>query len=143
MRFSRRQTLAFGVVAGLAGIGGAFAATRKRGIASHTLDVIAEVYGPEVATQDAARDFALTYEAFVLEKGLQGRAVQTAYRFGLQHLPAIGARLSRIDDSVIDKFAQSTNVILAVERGEPLVFVGLFHPYETPCLNQLSAHAIS
>lgn len=140
MRFTRRRTLALGAFAGAA-LGLGLAARPGRGVASHALDVIREVFGPEFSSQEAAREFAQVYQAFVLEKGLSGRAVHLAYRFGLQGLPVLGTRMSRIDDSVIEKFATSTNVILAAERGEPLVFTGLFHPYETPCLNQLSADA--
>jgi hypothetical protein len=141
MKLTRRQTLTMGVVAGAAGIGLGLKATTGRGIGAHALAVIREVYGPEFAQQDAALAFARDYEAFVLEKGLSGRAVDLSFRLGFQRLPAVGPRLDRIDDSVIDKFATSTNVILAAERGEPLIFVGLYRPYDTPCQSQLSAQA--
>lgn len=137
MRLTRRQTLALGAAIGLAA-----AATAGRGVAAHTLDVIREVYGPEFADQPAAHEFARAYEAFVLEKGLPGRMVHLAYRLGADRIGPVGRRLGRIDESVIDKFATSTNVILAAERGEELVFVALFHPYETSCMNQLGVQAL-
>lgn len=141
MRLSRRNVLFFAI--GAAGAGIAYRAIGEHGIAAHALDVISEVYGPEFAAQDAAHDFAEAYEAFVLKKGVPGRLVDAAYRFGLQNLPYVDGRLKRIDASVIEKFAMSTNVILAAERGEPLVFVSLFHPYQAACMNQLGASAIS
>jgi len=141
MRLSRRKILALGV--GAAGAGLTYGAIGGHGVAAHALDVISDVYGPEFAEQEAAHEFARAYETFVLEKGVPGRLLDVAYRFGLQNLPYIDGKLSRIDESVIDKFAMSTNVILAAERGEPLVFVALFDPYQASCLNQLGAPASS
>ena len=144
MKLTRRQTLLFGAAAGTTGVAGALLrGSGPGGVAAHTLDVIARVYGPEFAAQDAAIEFAGVYEDFVLEKGLKGRLLNAFYRLGLENLPLVRDRLEAIDQSVIDKFATSTNVILAWETGVPLVFVALFHPYVTPCSNQLSAQAIS
>jgi hypothetical protein len=144
MRFTRRQTLLFGAAAGAAGLAGAtLRGAGTGGVAAHALDVIRRVYGPEFADDDAAIEFAGVYERFVLAKGVSGRLLNACYRLGLDKLPLVHGRLAAIDESVIEKFATSTNVILAWETGVPLVFVALFHPYETPCVNQLSAHAIS
>lgn len=144
MRLTRRQTLAFGVAAGTAGMAGALlGGTLRGGIAQHALDVIARVYGAEFAAADAAMEFAETYESFVIEKGIRGTLLNAGFRLGLDSLPLVRGRLTSIDQSVIDKFAMSTNVVLAWETGVPLVFVVLFHPYEAPCSNQLSAMAVA
>lgn len=142
MKLTRRQTLALGLGAGAAGLGLAHAATRGGGIAAHALKVVADVYGPEFTAQEAAHQFAAAYQDFVLAKGVPGRMVHLGLRYRLDRLPVVGPRFARIDDSIIDKFATSTNVILAAERGEPLVFVALFQPYEAPCQSQLAAQAM-
>ncbi|MCG7519779.1 hypothetical protein [Ruegeria sp. Ofav3-42] len=65
------------------------------------------------------------------------------YWAGLQDLPYVNDKPSRINDSVVVKFATSTNVILATEQGKPLEFVALFDPFEITCQNQLGAHGYS
>ncbi|WP_170422149.1 hypothetical protein [Ruegeria arenilitoris] len=141
MKLSRRKVMALGV--GAVGAGLAYRGLKGHGIAGHALDVIRDVYGPDIAADPAALEFAQAYEAFVLEKGVQGRMLDMGYWAGLQTLPYVSDKLSRINDSVIDKFATSTNVILATERNVPLEFVALFSPYENSCQNQLGALAYS
>ncbi len=140
MKHTRRKILvmAFGVL----GTGVGYYLVRQRGVASYALDLIREVYGSDVADQEAASEFANAYQAFVLQKGTKGRILDVAYGFDLQHLPAVDDVLHSIDESIIDKFAMSTNVILAIEKGEPLVFVELFSPYRSTCMNQLGAQAV-
>ncbi|WP_170784284.1 hypothetical protein [Ruegeria lacuscaerulensis] len=141
MSWSRRRVLALGV--GALGAGVAYRLIKGHGIAGHALDVINRIYGPQIARQDAATEFAYAYEEFVLEKGIEGKALDLGYWSGLHRLPYAKDVLGKIDDSVIDKFATSTNVIRAAEDGLPLEFVALFEPYHTPCLNQLGAFAVS
>lgn len=144
MRLTRRRTLLLGAAAGAAALGGAaIRGVGRGGITAHALAIIDRVYGPDVAARDAAREFAQTYEDFVLDKGLSGLVLNAWYRLGLDHVPIMSNRIAAIEASVIDKFATSTNVVLAYETGVPLVFVGLFQPYLSPCTNQLAAQAIS
>ncbi len=139
MKISRRRFLALGV--GAVGSGIILSVIRDRGIMSHSINVIREVYGSEIADHEAAYEFARAYQSFVVEKGISGRLLDFIYRCGLQNLPYVKDRLNSIDDSVINKFAMSTNAIIAIERGAPLVFVALFSPYHAPCTNQLGAFA--
>ncbi len=141
MNLSRRKILALG--AGAVGVGVAYRAIKGHGIAAHALDVIRTVYGQDMAQQSAASEFAQAYEEFVLEKGAQGRMLDMVYWSGLDDAPYVEDYLSRIDKSVIDKFATSTNVIKAAEEGVPLEFFTVFDPLQTPCMNQLGALAVS
>ncbi|RBW62081.1 hypothetical protein [Ruegeria sp. A3M17] len=138
MKFSRRNVIALG--AGVVGLG---LADRVIGIAGHALGVIRDVYGPEIAKDPAALEFARAYEDFVLEKGTQGQVLDMVYWTGLQDVPYVSDKLGRINDSVVDKFATSTNVILATELGKPLEFVALFDPFLNTCQNQLGAQGYS
>ncbi|WP_170558135.1 hypothetical protein [Ruegeria atlantica] len=141
MKLSRRKVMALG--AGIVGAGLAYRAIKGHGIAGHALEVIRDVYGPEIANDPAAHEFAQAYEDFVLEKGTQGQVLDLVYWSGLQDAPFVSKKLSRIDDSIIDKFATSTNVILATELGKPLEFVALFDPFQNTCQNQLGAQGYS
>jgi hypothetical protein len=144
MSLTRRKALLFGAAAGAAGLGGAVLRGAGRGgVAAHALEVIERVYGPDFAAHEAAIEFAAVYEGFVLDKGLSGRLLNAWYRLGLKSAPILGNRLAEIDLSIIEKFATSTNVILASETGVPLEFIGLFQPYLSACANQLAAQAIS
>ncbi|WP_170409135.1 hypothetical protein [Ruegeria atlantica] len=137
MKLSRRKVIALGT--GVVGVGLAFRSIKGHGIAGHALDVIRDVYGPEIAADPSAHEFAQAYEDFVLEKGTQGQVLDMVYWTGLQDVPYVSQKLSRINDSVVDKFATSTNVILATELGKPLEFVALFDPFQNTCQNQLGA----
>ncbi len=137
MKFSRRKVIALG--AGVVGLGLAYRGIKGHGIAAHALEVIRDVYGPEIADDPVAHEFAQAYEEFVLEKGTQGQVLDMVYWTGLQDVPFVDEKLGRIKDSVVDKFATSTNVILATELGKPLEFVALFDPFLNSCQNQLGA----
>jgi hypothetical protein len=143
MRLSRRGVLLSSAAALTAAAAAGAYGLLPGGMVAHALDVIARVYGPAIAAEPASREFAEAYERFVLEKGAQGQALNGAYRLGLDHLPLVRDRLAQIDDSIVYKFATSTNVILATETGVPLVFVTLYQPYITPCASQLGANAIA
>lgn len=141
MRISRRKVIALGV--GVVGAGVAYRAIKGHGISRHALEVIRDVYGPDIANDPAAHAFAQAYEEFVLEKGIQGQMLDVGYWAGLQDLPYVSEKLGKINDSVVDKFASSTNVILATELGKPLEFVALFDPFQNTCQNQLGAQGYS
>jgi len=141
MKITRRRFfVGTGAMAGIAAALGGYAVF-PGGVERHALDVVARVYGPDIATTPAARDFARAYESFVREKGFSGLAVNAVYRFGAQNIPGVRRRLTVLDESIVTKFATSTNVVLSSETGAPLVFTGIFHPYLNSCANQLSALA--
>lgn len=131
-----RRLFAFGSVAaalvGVRALGFADA-----GIVRRTLDVIEEVYGKDIARHPEAVKFAQAYQAFVRAKGVEGIGLDISYKFHMEKLPYTGSVDAKIRESVINKFATSTNVVIADETGVPLEFSLIFHPYDASCTSQL------
>lgn len=137
MRITRRTALlgGFSLAAFAGGLG--FAA-RPGGIAAHARQVIGRVYGSDVAKHPAAGEFCAAYEAFVIEKGLSGRVANAIFNMKAANLPYVQDETARMERSIAVKFATSTNVVLSQENGAELEFVGIFHPVQSSCSNQLS-----
>lgn len=112
------------------------------GIVRRTLDVIEEVYGPEFSQDPEGVRFARAYQDFIRKKGMQGIGLDTAYKFHMEKFPYTGSVDGKVRQSVIDKFATSTNAILAFETGVPLEFGTIFHAYDAPCTNRLAPHNV-
>ncbi len=143
MKLSRRALMlgAAGAVGGGSAIGAV--AVRQGAIAEFVLEVVAKSFGPQFAAEPAAREFADVYEAFVDGRGGLGLTVHALYGLELDRIEPIKRRLMPQWRSIVQKFAMSTNVVLAHETGAPLAFMGLYAPYHSPCSNQLSALAVS
>jgi hypothetical protein len=137
MMISRRSALLGGVC--LAAVaGGVGFALQPGGIAAHARQVIARVYGYDIAAHPAAQAFCEDYEAFLIEKGLTGHMVNAIFNLKAGNLSYLEDKKARLDRSIVVKFATSTNVVLSVETGEELEHFGIFHPVENSCSNQLS-----
>ena len=137
MMISRRSALLGGVC--LAAVAGGVAFAVKPGaIKAHAQQVIARVFGTDIALTPAAREFSEAYEVFVIDKGMSGRAVNAVFNLRAGNLPYVEDERDKLDRSIVSKFATSTNVVLSAETGADLEFFGIFHPVENGCTNQLS-----
>lgn len=120
----KRRTLLRWTAAALASAAAGIAYFTPRGPSRHTRtalmatarDHLEAAFPTSVTTQAATQTFLDRYVEFA--------------QLGSAHYAP---------DMAVHHFVVSSNVIRHVETGEPLDFTDLFHPYLTPCTNQLGA----
>jgi hypothetical protein len=131
MGWSRRQVVRAGL-AGLALLWGGAAFLRPQ--ESRVLGIIARHFGAAHAGSPESEAFVQDFVAAWTErKPLWFRATERLMP------PGVGTS-AEFETLVIETYVRATNVVLAEERGEALIYLGQPDPYAIPCANPLSAN---
>lgn len=141
MMISRRGALLGGVCLATV-IGGLRFVLQPGAIKAHAQQVIARVYGSEIAEKPATEEFTSAYENFLINKGMPGHVANAIFNLKGGNLPYVKDERAKLDRSIVVKFATSTNVVLSTETGSDLEFFGIFHPITNSCINQLSHNGL-
>lgn len=104
---------------------------------------IASIFGDAVAETEAADAFIADYAAHRFGAGGSFAHHDDGYfRFKPVFLPDIAAREREIRRDLMIEFLHATNYVAREETGEEFFYVGLYDPYLTPCMSQLTARAL-
>lgn len=140
MELNRRNVLLFSGCSAATIVGGGI--YLLSGVTAEDIKaVIVDSFGQQLADQAATDEFTLHFSQLLTT--LSGNFSKAAHSF----YPGITYEARNSQDAkniiIISAFVRSTNVILALERGDDLEFFGLHNAYsESTCLNTLSSHIL-
>ncbi len=103
---------------------------------------LADEFGTEIADQATEQGFVEDYVTSLKEMRYRDYILASVYfRVKPHSLVLMKGSEEEMRGHLMNLFLRSSNAVLAVEKGGPFEYTGLFFPEVNPCSNQLSSLA--